>query len=136
MKRILLTLILLSICNTTHAAGPVLPARVGGSVTVDGELLTVASGRGFIFRVTAKDGKGFTPVAEDSDDLNSTGKYIIDIPMYDPASQPGGAKPGIIALIHVFKNGKELKVVNPQNGEIVIGKGGSITIIELVISAH
>jgi hypothetical protein len=134
MKRILLTLILLSICSTTHAAGPVLPARVGGSVTVDGELLTVASGRGFIFRVTAKDGNGFTPAAEDSDGLNSTGKYIIDIPMHDPASQPGGANPGTMALIHVFKNGKELKVVSPPSGEFVIGKGGSITIIDLVLS--
>lgn len=134
MKRIFFTLLLLFILSAAHAAGPALPVRVGGAVTVDGELLTASSGRGFVFKVTANDGKDFTPPAEDSDGLNGAGKYIVDIPIYDSVNQPGGAKPESKAIIRVFKNGKELKVVSPPNGEFVIGKGGSITIIDLVLS--
>jgi hypothetical protein len=132
----LLTLLLLFIYSTAHAAGPALPARVGGAVTVDNELLTPANSHGFVFKITVKDNKNFTPPAEDNDGLNGAGKYIIDIPVYDPISQPGGAKPETSAIIHVFKNGKELKVISPPNGEIVIGKGGSITIIDLVLSGY
>jgi hypothetical protein len=134
MKRIFLTFILLSICIVAHAAGPALPARVGGAVTIDGKLLTDASGRELVISVTTKDGKDFTPPAKDIDGLNGAGKYIVDIPTYDSVNQPGGAKPESTAIIRAFKNGKELKVISPQNGEFVIGKGGSITIIDLVLS--
>ncbi len=137
MKKILATMILLLYCGSGYAAGPAsLPARVGGAVTLDGKLLTAATGTGFVFRVTAKDGRDFTPPALDNDGLNGAGKYIIDIPVHDPVNQPGGAKPETRAIIRVFKNGKELKVVTPTNGEFITGKSGSITIIDLVISAQ
>ncbi|MBN1904362.1 MAG: hypothetical protein JW927_04625 [Deltaproteobacteria bacterium] len=136
MKIKYITAILLLCCGFAYAAGPVLPVRVGGSVTVDGELLNAATGKGFVFRVTAMDGKDFTQQALDSDGLNGAGKYIIDIPVHDPVNQPGGAKPESRAIIHVYKDKKALKVISPVNGEFTVGRGGSITIIDLVVSAQ
>lgn len=134
MRIFLFVIFVLLFSSALYAAGPAFPARIGGSVTVDGELLNAATGKGFVFRVTAMNGKNFLPPAEDMDGLNGAGKYIIDVPLHDPINKPGGAKPGANAMIRVLKNGKELKVVGPLNGVITIGKGGSITIIDLVIS--
>jgi hypothetical protein len=82
------------------------------------------------------DNKNFSPPAEDTDGLNGAGKYIIDIPVHDTANQPGGAKPESRAIIHVYKDKKALKVISPANGEFNVGRGGSITIIDLVVSAQ
>ena len=133
MNRNLLIVLLLLFFSYPSAAGPAIPTRVGGSVTVDGVKLTLQGSAGYIFRVTGTNGKGFIPPAEDKDGLNKRGKYIIDIPIYDPASQSEGAKPDSKAVIHVFKNGVELKVVKPHGGEFKVGKGGTITPIDLVI---
>ena len=114
-------------------AGPALPARIGGSVTVNGVKLTDATSTGYVFKVTGKDGKYFSPPAESKNGLNKRNKYIIDIPIYDPASQPEGAKPGSLAIIHVYKDGEELKVKNPSGGKLTVGKGGTITPVDLVI---
>lgn len=135
MKRKYTAFIALLCCSCVYAAGPVLPARVGGSVTVDGELLNAAKGNGFVFSVTTMDGKDLTPRALDNDGLNGAGKYIIDIPVHDLANQPGGAKPESRAVIHVYKDKKELKVISPVGGEFTLGRGGSITIIDLVVSS-
>ena len=131
-KTIILVILLLSI-SLVSEAGPSLPARIGGSVTVDGLELTREASVGFVFSVTGKDGKGFAPPAEDRDGLNKRGKYIIDIPIYDPAGQPEGARPGSAATIHVFFKGVELRVVKPFRGEFVVGKGGTITPVDLVV---
>ena len=132
-KTLILLILLLSISFVTEA-GPSLPARIGGSVTVDGVELTNATSAGYVFRITRKDGKEFSPSAEDKDGLNKRGKYIIDIPIYDPKDQPEGAKPESTAIIHVFLNGVELKVVKPANGEITVEKGGAITPVDLVVT--
>jgi hypothetical protein len=134
MKNYLIVFIIFLISSVLYAAGPTFPARIGGSVTVDGVLLTDVSGRGFVIKVTTKDGKDFIPPAEDNDGLNGAGKYIIDIPVHDQVNLPGGAKPESQAIIRVFKNGKELKVVSPPNGTITVGKGGTIAITDIVLS--
>ena len=100
---------------------------------MDGTKLTHAASRGYLFRVTGKEGRSFSPPAEDKDGLNKRGKYIIDIPIYSSTGQPEGAKPGSRAVIHVFKNGVELRVVSPSGGEFSVGKGGTITPVDLVI---
>ncbi len=137
IMKIIYTALIIALCfDLAYAAGPVLPARIGGSVTVDGELLNPAAGKGFVFRVTAMDGKDFIPPAEDIDGLNSVGKYIIDIPVHDPVNQPKGAKPESRAIIRVYKDKKALKVISPVNGEFTVGRGGSVTILDLVVSSH
>lgn len=133
MKRYLIFFFFLLFVAFSSEAGPVLPARIGGSVTVDGVKLTQATSAGYVLRVTGKDGKGFSPPAENKSGLNKKGIYLIDIPIYDPNSQPEGAKPKSTAVIHVLKNGVELKVVKPSLGKILVGKGGTITSVDLVV---
>jgi hypothetical protein len=136
MKKILITLILLLCCSPAYAAGPVLPARIGGSVTVDGELLDAATAKGIVISVTGMDGKDFTPQAIDNDGLNGAGKYIIDIPVHDTINQPGGARPEDRAIIHVYKDKNALKIISPVGGEFTVDRGGSISIIDLVVSSR
>jgi hypothetical protein len=133
MNKILFIVLFLLCIPVASKAGPVLPARIGGSVTVNGIKLTRAASEGYVFKATRKDGKGFSPAAEDKNSLNKSGKYIIDIPIYDPAGQPEGAQPKSKAIIHVYKNGVELKIIKPSRGEIAVGKGGTITPVDLVI---
>ena len=133
MHKNLIFIIILLFISYISEASPGLPARIGGSVTVNGVILTDAISSGYVFKVTGIDGKGFSPPAEDKDGLNKKGKYIIDIPIYDPTGQPQGAKPGSIAVIHAFKDGVEMKVVKPDLGAFTVGKGGTITPVDLVI---
>lgn len=133
MNKVLVIVIFLLCISFTSEAGPALPARIGGSVSVNGIKLTHKTSAGYVFRVTGKDGKDFSPPAEDKDGLNKRGKYIIDIPIYSPASQPEGAKPESTAVIHVYKNGIELKIETPSGGEFTVGKGGTITPLDLAI---
>ena len=133
MKRYPIFIFFLLLFTFSSEAGPVLPARIGGSVTVNGVKLTHATSTGYVFRVTGKDGKGFSPPAENKVGLNKKGIYLIDIPIYDPNSQPEGAKPKSTAVIHVLKNGVELKVEKPAQGEFTVGNGGTITSMDLVI---
>ena len=134
MNRLLIFFILFLFISFTTGAGPAtLPARIGGTVTVNGVKLVYAASTGYIFRVTGRDGKGFSPPAEDKDGLNKKGLYIIDIPIYNPSGQPEGAKPESTAVIHVFRNGIELIVDKPSRGEFTVGKGGTITSIDLVL---
>ena len=132
MKKSIIFILCLLLYAFSSEAGPALPARLGSAVLVDGVKLT-SSASGFLFKVTCKDGKDFYPPAEDKDGLNKKGIYIIDIPIYDPASQPEGAKPGSTGVIHVFREGAELRVAEPYLGEFTIGKGGTITHLDLFI---
>ena len=136
MNRYTLSIIFLILFSFTAAAGPaVLPARIGGSITVNGVELTQAAASGYVVKITGKNGREFSPAAVDKDGLSPLGKYIIDIPLFDPANQPEGAKPGSSAFIHVYKNGVELKIEKPAKGEIKVGKGGTITAVDIFVSA-
>ncbi len=113
---------------------PPQPARIGGTVTVDGIQLTQATATGFTFVVTKQNGTAYVPNAEDTDGLNDFDRYVIDIPIYDPNNQPGGANPGDTAIIHVYKDGSELSVTSPSNGQFTVGASGSSTQINLSVS--
>ena len=126
--RIVFALFLLSLSVMAWAAPP-LPARIGGTVTVDGTQLTQATATGYTFEVTKLDGTAYVPAAEDTDGLNASNWYIIDIPIYDQNDQPGGAKPGDTAVIHVYKDAAEL-----GQGHLIVGDSGSTTQIDLVVN--
>jgi len=110
-------------------AAPPLPARIGGTVTVDGTQLTQATATGYTFVVTKLDGTAYVPAAEDTDGLNASDWYIIDIPIYDPNDQPGGANPGDTAVIHVYKDAAEL-----GQGHLKVGASGSTTQMDLGVN--
>ena len=59
------------------------PSRIGGTVTVDGSQLNQASDSGYTFVVIKQNGSLFNPGALDTDGLNGSSLYIIDIPMYE-----------------------------------------------------
>ncbi len=115
-------------------AAPPLPSRIGGTVTVDGTPLTQDTDTGYSFKVTKENGTDYDPAANDSDGLNPTNWYIIDIPIFDAVNQPGGAMPGETAVIHVYKNGAELPVTNPKNRVITVGKSGSTIKIDIEVA--
>jgi hypothetical protein len=114
----------ISVDNTTVYASPI-PARIGGTVTVDGVLLTQATDSGYTIVVTKPDGSEYNPIVQDIDGLNSLNYYNINIPIWDSVSQPGGAQPGESALIHVYKEGLELLVTSPSSGLLIVGEAGS-----------
>ncbi len=112
-------------------AVPPIPARIGGTVTIDKTPLTDSTDEGYVVKVTKTNGDPFNPVAEDNDGLNNFDWYIIDIPIYDATEQPGGAQPSDQAVIHVYRNGEELTVTKPVNGEFIIGNSGSTEQIDI-----
>lgn len=88
---------------------------------------------GYIVVVTAEDGSEYKPVAEDRDGFNEDNHYILYIPIYEKESQPEGANPGDIAIIHVYKDGVELDVISPPRGQIVVGPHGSVAEINIAV---
>ncbi len=118
---------------TAAANGQVpLPARIGGTVTVDGTQLTRATDTGYTFVVTKQNGSAYNPAAQDMDGLSDMDWYIIDVPIYDATHQPGGANPGNTAVIHAYKDGTELTLTTPANGEFAVGDEGSRSTIDIV----
>ncbi len=101
---------------------PPIPTRIGGTVTVDDVQITQATDDVYTITVTKKDGSEYDPVAEDTDGLNSSDWYLIDIPIYDSTDQAGGAVEGEKAVIHLYKSGVEYYVSSPSNGVITVGK--------------
>ena len=79
--------------STTYADVPPIPARIGGTVAINGIPLTQAGASNYRFVVTRDDGTSYNPAAE-STGLNASDWYLVDIPTYDSDSQPGGAQPG------------------------------------------
>ncbi len=122
------------LCAIPAESAPPIPARIGGEVIVDGDKLTRATDEGFAFMVLKTNGKEYKPAASDEDGLNSSDWYIIDIPVASSNGQDGGAKPGDIAIIRVFKNGEALTVESPDEGKFTVGSGGSTTKIKLIVN--
>ncbi len=106
-----------------------LPARVGGTLTVNGVKITDDTDTGYLIAIIKPDGTPFNPPAEDTDGLIAD-IYLIDIPIFHN-EQPGGAKPGEEAVIHVTFNGKELNIISPAQGKIKVGDQGSITQVNI-----
>ena len=113
-------------------AAPPIPARIGGIVTVDNIQLTGSLAKGYSFIVTSPSRKAFFEGANDSDGLNSSNWYVINIPISDAGGQPNGARPGEIVEIHVYKGPVELKIHSPKGGRFVVGRSGSATRIDIV----
>lgn len=125
---------LLIVWAAAAQGAPPIPARIGGTVTIDGAQLTQSIDEGYTFVVTKLDGTAYEPEAKDSDELNASNWYVIDVPIYDAAEQPGGAKPGDTAVIRVYKGGSELRVVvSPHKGRFLVGQSGSTTRIDIVV---
>ena len=110
------------------------PARIGGTVIVDGTQITQATDAGYTFVSSKQNANSYVPAAEDNDGLNASDWYVINIPIYDPNNQPGGANPGDTALIHVYKDGSKLSVTSPYNGQFSVGASGSSTKIDLSVN--
>jgi len=94
IKKLLLGLLVvfLILLGVQANAVPPIPARIGGTVTVNGTGLTQATDTGFTFTVTKANGTAYVPTAEDTNGLNTSNWYMIDIPIYDAADQTGGGE--------------------------------------------
>lgn len=101
------------------------PFRIGGTLTVNGTLITSDNDDGYTVRAVKTDGTSFAPPAEDADGIDSSsGWYLFDVPILDAAEQPGGAAPGSGAVIEVLFNGQKLSVTDPLAGEFTVGNSG------------
>jgi hypothetical protein len=119
-------------CATVTEGAIPRPARIFGTVTVDGTALTQDTDDGYTFEVTRPDGSAFEPTPTLPDGLNCPAGYSINVPLYDVMSQPGGAVPEETAVIHVYKSGSSLSVTSPNNGQFSVGEAGAITQMNLV----
>ena len=115
---------------TVVESAPPQAARIGGTVTVDGIALEQGADEGYTFEVTRYDGTFYDPAAEDTDGLNDSDWYLIDIPI---SEDEGGAIPGDTAVIHVYKDGSELDVTAPEEGKFEVGGNRSTTQIHLSV---
>ncbi len=123
--------LVLSLAVEVEAAPPIMPSRIGGTLTVGGSQLNQKASEGYTFVVTKPDGTATLPRAEDTDGLNAYDSYVIDMPIYDPDNQPDGLIPGDKAVIHVYKDNTELSIVSPSDGEFSVGNSGSNTMIDI-----
>lgn len=124
-------LLLALILPKTAAAVPPMPARIGGTVTIDGSVLSQGTDSGYTFFVQRGDGAAFVPAASDIDGLNASDWYLIDIPMVDASEQPGGAQSGDTVVVRVYADGVSLQVTEPPNGTFTVGDSGSTTRIDI-----
>ncbi len=127
----LFTILFVFFFSTVAESAMTAPARIVGTVTVDGTVLTQDTDEGYTFEVTREDGTSYVPAAELTDGLNFTDGYGINVPLYDADDQPEGANPGDTNVIHVYKDGSELAVTSPVSGQFTVGESGSINQINL-----
>ena len=119
---------------------PMMPAKIGGTVMINGSQITGEQGEDYHFFVTRPDGSRFissinaNDTSEDTDGFNDFDCYGIYIPTYDQTVQPDGAKAGDDAVIHVVYKDKpeyEYTVKIPDGGQFKVGNSGSVTQIDL-----
>ncbi len=139
MKRWMLRLV----CCTGFMATPALllpaavsgqgiptPVRIAGALTVDGIPVSGTAGERYRIEATAADGESYDPAAVDQDGLNDAGVYVLDIPVFDASTQPGGARIGETAVLHVTEDGAPLIITSPPDGAFMVERpeGTSLTI--------
>jgi len=127
---VVFTLFLFAIFSSRVSAQIPIAFIVGGTLTVNGTLITHQTGGDYTFEVTRTDGTSFSPQASTAG-IEESGAYIIEIPMYHSTTQPSGAHTGDSAVIHVYRNGQELSVLSPPQGQITIGQEGTVEEINL-----
>lgn len=101
---------------------------------MDGVGVTRSNDSSIRFYATKPDGSPFSPAAE-SRGLNASDLFVLDIPAFDETSQPGGARRGERARIHVVQNDEELTVASHIDGLFTVGDSGSTTRVDLVAVA-
>ncbi len=106
-----------------------LPYSIGGTVTVDGVLLTQSSGHSLTIEVTRQDGTSLSDingdVPVDNDGLDGSNRYMVDIPIYSASEQPGGVLAGDSARVDVILDSSVLQVISPANGLFSVGNSGA-----------
>jgi hypothetical protein len=127
------TILFVFFFSTVAESAIPLPARIFGTVTVDGTVLTQDTDEGYELEVTRESGTSYVPAAELTEGLNFPTGYSINVPLYDADDQPEGANPDDTAVIHVYRDGLELSVTSPVNGQFIVGEGGSINQINLSV---
>jgi len=118
-----LALFLLQLAAMAYAV-PLIPYKIGGTVTIDNVQITQATDDGLTVTVTKQDGTAYVPPAEDTNGLTASNWYSIYVPIAN-ADQPGGAATGDTAVIHAFLNGTELTINSPVNGQFTVGATGT-----------
>ncbi len=132
MKKIALFLFMFLILTTSLSyAVPPQPARIGGTVTINGRALTQSSDTRLTIKVTKLNGTALVPAAEDVDGLSANGYYLIDIPIYEATDQPGGVTRGTTVVIHAYWGSNELTILSPVNGRITVGASASTTTVNI-----
>jgi len=126
---------LLIVWAAAAQGAPPIPARIGGTVTVDGVQLNQSTDEGYTFVVKKIDGTGYAPESKGLNGLNGSNWYVINIPISVGAEKKRGAKPGDTAVIHVYKDGVELKVLLPDKGRFIVGESGSRTRVDVVVES-
>jgi len=124
-KKFIFTLVVFFFSFVAAQAQIPIPTRIGGTLTVNGILLTADDIEGYIIKVSRQDASFFDPLAE-TDELNSSDIYLIDIPLFEAGIQDGGANPGDTAVINVYKNDSKLEVISPADGMIIVGESNDI----------
>jgi len=118
----------LSFPITSYAIGP--PARIYGTISVNGSMLTQDTDTGYSIVVTRSDGSHYQPVILDNDGLTET-YYVIDLTL----DSPDGPNTNDTALLRVYRKGTALTVISPANGEFTVGSMGSLTQIDIKANA-
>ncbi|MCP4107989.1 MAG: hypothetical protein GY749_21000 [Desulfobacteraceae bacterium] len=105
-----------------------------GKVTEINDIQLTRNSDKYVFVVTTKNGLDYSPEAKDSDGIDaSNGLYDLQIPTYKKDDQSVAATPGDIAIMHVYKNGRELEVVSPYEGRITVGEQGDNIEVNLIV---
>lgn len=110
-----------------------------GTVMVDDVQLTQNTDIGYLIKVTRKDGSDFIPIAIDLDGLDADDYYFITIPPalddYHVISlNPGGGYPYEPAIFHSYKDGVELTMIYPLDGDFNLGIQSEVYEYNLLIS--
>lgn len=95
---------------------PDVPCRIGGTLKVNGELVTNATDGGYVIMATRQDMTPFKPPAKDEDGLNDFNWYHVDVPLYEP----DGVSPGETIILHVYHDGSKLLVTSPAGGYVTV----------------
>ncbi len=111
------------------------PARIGGTITLNAVPITDATDAGLVVGANKANGSAFVPAALDTDGLNSSDFYLVDIPIYDASTQPGGAQPGSQAVVYATRDGVPLTITQPAGGTVTVGAEGSVTRVDIVATA-
>ncbi len=127
------TILALPVFSAAWAQGLPKPVPVAGTLTVDGVLVPGDAGDRYRFEITKDDGTSYEPQAvPDTQGLSESGFYQIDIPVFDASEQPGGARIGDIAVIHVSEDSVPLTVTSPPDGRFSVEEpAGTFLIIDI-----